>query len=270
MDRKEFESRFNLLKPYIVKAGEQIIRMRNAPDFNVEIKPDKSPVSNADIWANSYFSEIIQKNFPGEIIVGEESEDKSYPKGSELIWYIDPIDGTKNYVKGSDHFYILIGLSIDGIPSFGIYYKPVTGQFITGYGKNNVYLVDHSDNQTPLSANQYIPENSAFIMKRVDQELKEALKNKFGIERHHYIKDKVEMLGPLFGESNGYITMRRTAFWDLCTPAAIMRAAGYEIANQSDQSPVLFNGGGYKSDYFFSLPPNTPNGVKKLLFQYLK
>ena len=147
MDINEFESRFNLLKPHIRKAGEKIIQMREAPDFQVTKKTDDSPVTNADFWSNKYFTKLLQKSFPGEIVIGEESEDKEYPEGAEVIWYLDPIDGTKNYVKGSDHFYILIGLSIDGMPALGIMYKPMIGQFVVGYWDIETFGVDPRENR---------------------------------------------------------------------------------------------------------------------------
>ena len=269
MKLKEFEKRFELLKPHIREAGERVIQIRNSSNFEVHIKPDQSPVTNADFWSNDYFTDLIQKYFPGEDLIGEESEDKSFQKGSEIIWFIDPIDGTKHFVNGSDHFFILIGLCIEGIPEFGIIYKPITKEFVYGYGNGTVRHITKTDISRELKASKEFPDDATLIMKRVDEQLKSELKDRFGVKRHKYINDKIEMTGPLFGESNGYITMRRTAYWDLSAPAAIMRAAGYELGSTSNGDPILFNQNEYETDYYFSLPPKTPKDVKKLLFHYL-
>lgn len=260
--------RFLKLKPHIMQAGDEIIRMRNDSSFKVMIKPDNSPVSNADIWANGFFTDLIQQLYPDETIIGEESEDKNYAAGTEKLWFIDPIDGTKNYVRGNDHFFILIGYCVDGIPDFGIYYKPLTQEFVVGSSLDGVFYINKNKDPLPLVPTEWPLKNASIIMKRVEDDLKTKLRTELNIHRHPYIFDKVEMLGPLFGQSNGYLSMRKTAYWDLCAPAAIIRAGGYELAHNPDNDPVLFNDGQYQMDFYYSLPKNAPSDIKKLLFQY--
>lgn len=264
----EYFDHFNKLKSHIIDAGEKVIQMRDNSSFKVMIKPDDSPVSNADIWANDYLSEIMSGLFPGEIIIGEESEDKNYEPGAGKLWFVDPIDGTKNFVKGYDNFFILIGFCLNGIPDFGICYSPVKRDFVVGSALDGVFYIGPDDQPKQLLPSEWPDKNPKIIMKRIDDDLKLRLKKELKVERHPYIYDKVEMLGPLFGQSNGYVSMRKTAKWDLCAPAAIMRAAGYELAHNQEDLPVLFNNGSTHINFYYALPENTPPGVKKLLFQY--
>lgn len=270
MELKELANidRFLQLRPYILEAGKKIIALRDDPGFKVMIKPDDSPVTNADIWANHFFYDILSELFPEDSVIGEESEDKNYTPGVKSLWYIDPIDGTKNFVKGFDNFFILLGFCKDGVPSLGIYYKPVTQEFIVGETSKGVFYLNGNQDPVALKASRWPDEQPSLILKRVNEELKDQLRQQFQVQRHHYIYDKVEMLGPLFGESNGYISMRKTAFWDLCAPAAIMRSAGFELAHDADGQQLLFNSGSYQTDYFYALPSNAPADIKKLLFQY--
>ena len=267
MSRIDLEKRIQLLTPYLRTAGDQVIRMRNQDDFRVMQKPDDSPVSNADIWANSYFIDIIEQHFPDEEIVGEESKSKEYPAGTERLWLIDPIDGTKQFVSGKDNFFILIGLCLNGIPSMGVCYKPSSGLLIAGNINSGVWSIDKSNNRKRLTAPAW-PDNhdASIIMKHPGQDLKEELYHEFGVKRHPYVGEQVDMLAPLFGLSNGYVSYRETAYWDLCAPAAIMHSAGYEILRQPDHTIYPFNDGSIHTGFYCSLPPDTPSGVKKLLY----
>ena len=269
MTKIDFEKRIQQLLPYLRTAGSQVTSMREEPGFNVMQKPDDSPVSNADIWANSYFIDILEQHFPGEPIVGEESESKEYPVGAERLWFVDPIDGTRQFVSGKDNFFILIGFCVNGIPSMGLCYKPSTGLLIAGNIETGVWSIDKDGRKTAMKAAPWPsdPANDpSLILKRPEQELKQSLLDEFGVKRHPYVREQVDMLAPLFGKSNGYVTYRETAYWDLCAPAAIMHSAGYEILHQPDDSIYLFNEGDIKAEFYYSLPPDTPTEVKKLLF----
>lgn len=268
MSTIDFEKRIQQLLPYLRTAGRQVTSMREESNFKVMQKPDDSPVSNADIWANSYFIDILEQHFPGETIVGEESESKEYPTGAERLWFVDPIDGTRQFVSGRDNFFILLGFCLDGIPSMGLCYKPSTGMLIAGNIDDGVWSVDNNNRKARMTAPGWPTKpdsDPSIILKRPDPELKTTLFEEFGVKRHPYIGEQVDMLGPLFGLSNGYVTYRETAYWDLCAPAAIMHSAGYEILQQPDDSMYLFNEGDIKAEFYYSLPPDTPVEVKKLL-----
>ena len=172
-----YYDRFSKLKPHIIEAGKKVIRMRNDVSFKVMIKPDDSPVSNADIWANGYFLDVMSDLFPGESIIGEESDDKEYDSGTENLWFIDPIDGTKNFVRGYDNFFILIGFCQNGIPDFGICYKPVSQEFIVGSSLDGVFYLSNGKSPKNLIPTEWPDKDPKIIMKRVDDDLKTRLKN---------------------------------------------------------------------------------------------
>lgn len=268
MDKIDFEKRIQQLLPYLRTAGDQVTQMREESNFKVMQKPDDSPVSNADIWANSYFIDVLEQYYPGEELVGEESASKEYTAGAERLWFIDPIDGTRQFVSGDDNFFILIGFCLNGIPSMGLCYKPSTGLLVAGSVDTGVFSIDRDNRKSQLTAPLW-PDGTdgapTLILKRPDPELKQTLFDELGVKRHPYIGEQVDMLGPLFGLSNGYASYRETAYWDLCAPAAIMHSAGYEILRQSDDSIYPFNDGSIKAEFYYSLPPNTPEEVKKLL-----
>ena len=82
-------------------AGKESIRLYNK-GLKIEIKKDKSPVSNGDLKVNDLITNKISKLTPNIPIVSEETVDLSKKNKSKIFWLIDPIDGTKEYIAGKD------------------------------------------------------------------------------------------------------------------------------------------------------------------------
>lgn len=97
-----------------------------ALDLQVTTKPDASPVSDADVAAEELARELIAAAAPGDEILGEELGGTLHPTGRQ--WVIDPIDGTKNFVRGVPVWASLIGLLVDGEPVVGVVSAPALGR----------------------------------------------------------------------------------------------------------------------------------------------
>jgi len=100
-----------------------------ASDLQVETKPDLSPVTEADRAVEQALRAAIASRFPADVVAGEEYggvADGVIPDGR--IWIIDPIDGTKNYVRGVPVWATLIGLVVDGQPTLGLASAPALGR----------------------------------------------------------------------------------------------------------------------------------------------
>ncbi|QDZ42160.1 histidinol-phosphatase [Corynebacterium sp. sy039] len=93
-----------------------------ANDLRVEAKPDMTPVSDADIACEQLLRSLITEHFPQDHILGEEFGGQ--PQLSGRQWVIDPIDGTKNYVRGVPVWATLIALLVDGHPVVGVVSAP--------------------------------------------------------------------------------------------------------------------------------------------------
>ncbi|MDP6736676.1 MAG: inositol monophosphatase family protein, partial [Nitrospinaceae bacterium] len=95
-------------------------------EINVETKPDQSPVTIADRKVEEILRKKIAKAFPDHGIIGEEfGEDGA---GSEWVWTIDPIDGTRSFIRGLPMFASLIALLHKGEPVLGIISLPALGE----------------------------------------------------------------------------------------------------------------------------------------------
>lgn len=97
-------------------------------NFKVKFKPDESPVTNADIATEKLIRKIITKQFPAHGIIGEELAPTN-PK-SEIQWIIDPIDGTRDFVKRVPFWAVFIAVLKNNKPTIGVINFPVTGDLI--------------------------------------------------------------------------------------------------------------------------------------------
>lgn len=98
-------------------------------DLVVEEKSDETPVTIADRTTERVIREEILRRFPEHAVVGEE--DGGAISGNGLEWIVDPIDGTKTFVRGVPLFTTLIAILDDGVPIVGVIYAPATGEMVS-------------------------------------------------------------------------------------------------------------------------------------------
>jgi histidinol-phosphatase len=97
-----------------------------ALDLQVETKPDSTPVTEADKAVEQHIRNELARLLPADGVVGEEQEDTGLDASRQ--WIIDPIDGTKNYLRGVPVWATLIALVIDGVPVVGVISAPALGR----------------------------------------------------------------------------------------------------------------------------------------------
>ncbi|MGQ9501996.1 MAG: histidinol-phosphatase [Anaerolineae bacterium] len=97
-------------------------------DVDVEWKGDNSPVTVADRGAEKLMRRLIEKRFPSHAIIGEEFGEAT--RDSKYRWIIDPIDGTRSFVRGVPLYGVLVGLEIDGDAVLGVVYFPALREMV--------------------------------------------------------------------------------------------------------------------------------------------
>jgi myo-inositol-1(or 4)-monophosphatase len=111
-------------------SGDFIRPFFGRPDLKVELKSDRSPVTEADTGAEELMRGLIRKRFPGHGIVGEEHGAEH--ADAEFVWVLDPIDGTKSFTAAVPLFGTLIALLHQGLPVLGCINQPILGQLLVG------------------------------------------------------------------------------------------------------------------------------------------
>ena len=108
----------NLIDTFNV-AGKESIDLF-ASGLKIEIKEDKSPVSNGDLKVNELITKKINELTPNIPIVSEETVDLNVKNTAKIFWLIDPIDGTKEYIAGKDEYTLNAALVINAVPVLGL------------------------------------------------------------------------------------------------------------------------------------------------------
>ncbi len=115
------------------QAGLEILRVYRQEDFGQKPKDDKSPVTDADFAANRVIVAALQLLTPDIAIVSEEEKDK--PQGHRVFWLVDPLDGTREFIKRNDEFTVNIALVCDGKPILGVITAPALSlAYVGGVG----------------------------------------------------------------------------------------------------------------------------------------
>jgi len=109
-----------------VEAGDAIMEIYNSEEFDVEMKSDNSPLTIADKISHKIIKEKLSALYPDIPILSEEGREISYEerKDWKLFWLVDPLDGTKEFIKKNGEFTVNIALVKDNDPIMGIIYAP--------------------------------------------------------------------------------------------------------------------------------------------------
>ncbi len=112
------------------RAGAAVIEVYESPDFDVQLKSDESPLTRADIASNKIIVEGLKALTPEVPILSEESKQVPYSERKDwtTYWLVDPLDGTKEFVKRNGEFTVNIALVDAGEPVLGVVYAPVLGR----------------------------------------------------------------------------------------------------------------------------------------------
>ncbi len=127
------------------RAAEVIMAVYRT-DFGVDWKSPRDPVTAADRDANALIVDALAEAFPGDAICAEEASEESAAEASARggrCWFVDPLDGTREFVDRNGEFCVMIGLAIDGVACLGAVHAPVWGR--TWYGMPGLGAWERTD-----------------------------------------------------------------------------------------------------------------------------
>ncbi len=225
-------------------AGKESIRIFKE-GLKIEIKDDKSPVSNGDLRVNDLITKNILKLTPNIPIVSEETVDLSKKNKSKIFWLIDPIDGTKEYIAGKDEYTLNAALVIDTVPVVGLVGVPKKNRLFFTYGLGDSYLIE--DNKTKkISCKKKQPKDQIVALSSVVKP-SDIILNKL---KEYNVTSIVKMASSYkfcviaTGEYDIYAARERANEWDYAAGHAVAQNAG-AIIKTLDEKPFLYG----KEDY---------------------
>lgn len=211
------------------EAGRLLLEVY-ATDFAVVEKADDAgPVTEADRRANAFLVEALRREFPGDGIVAEESADHGDSRSRRRCWFVDPLDGTAEFVARNGEFAVHVGLAVDGEARLGVVYRPVGSKLYAGIVGDGCTLEEKGDTRT-LRVNQVAdPAAMRLVVSRSHRSRKtDAIRQALGITRVTEC-GSVGLKCGLLAEGVADLYLHpgpRSQRWDSCAPEAVLRAAG--------------------------------------------
>lgn len=238
----DFLKELEIAKKAAVLAGQAIMQIYERDDVAVEYKDDRSPLTEADRASNRIIVDMLRDAFPDYAILSEEEKDRPERLCNPYCFVVDPLDGTKEFLKRNGQFTVNIALSYEHKSVMGVIYVPVTGDLYfaaQGYGS---YLTEQGVTEK-ISVDRQIkdPSDLRVVMSRSHGCVEmEELIEKYGLK--HIVSVGSSLKGCLIakGEADIYYRHNPTMEWDTAAMQCIVEEAG-AVFRQMDGSDMLYN-----------------------------
>jgi 3'(2'), 5'-bisphosphate nucleotidase len=224
-------------------AGRILLGFYDMP-ANVEWKSDHEPVTAADRAANECIVSGLIAAFPGDGLLAEETPDDAERLGHGRLWAVDPMDGTKEFIKKNGEFSVMIGLAIDGKASLGVVFQPTRNRMLYAARGQGAFIEADGAVTGPLRVSD-VDDTCAMsvaISRSHRSERIDSVRSALGIER--------EVRSGSVGLKIGLICERlcdlyihpspHTKQWDTCAPEAILTEAGGRMTDLTG-APFVYN-----------------------------
>lgn len=231
-----------VLKDLAVRAGQVIMDIYNT-DFDVDYKEDDSPLTAADRQANALIVEGLKKHFPEYAILSEELKDDKSRRQNDYCFIVDPLDGTKEFVKRNGQFTVNIALAYRQRAVVGVIYVPVTKDLYYASTETGAYKQDGSTGEEKKLTVSDKQEALIWVgSKSHSTEKEEALIKAHETQIKETISAGSSLKGCLVAEQSAdvYYRFGLTCEWDTAAMHCIAEAAG-AVVRQMDNTELLYN-----------------------------
>ncbi len=255
-----------------VLAGRKIMEIYTDPasDFEIEKKADNSPLTVADRCSHHIISDYLEKlSYP---ILSEEGKHLSYEERRlwPVLWVVDPLDGTKEFIKRNGEFTVNIALVDNGIPVLGVIYVPVSRTLYFGDEKNGAYKIAIAEREDVQEMDM-----AELRRKSVRLPIKKDRPYTAVASRSHMDKDTETLLSELKKEHPDLVTTSvgsslkiclvaegaadiyprnaPTMEWDTAAGHALLRAAGMDMYRSGTTAPLCYNKEDLHNPFFIAV-----------------
>jgi 3'(2'), 5'-bisphosphate nucleotidase len=219
-----------------------------AQAFDVEYKGKgkDDPVTRADKLANQHIADALAAAFPGVPIVAEESDPASFAgyEASPSAFFVDPVDGTREFVAKNGQFAVMIGLAEEGRPTLGVVGWPALGRTFAGMEGRAFELAGGARKDIHTSRVADLAEARVVVSRsRRSEATGELLARLSAAKVDHVGSAGVKGTLVACGEADVYVHAGVAGkLWDTCAPEAIVRAAGGEVTDATGAA-IDYRGG---------------------------
>jgi 3'(2'), 5'-bisphosphate nucleotidase len=218
-------------------AGDAIMEVYRG-HIDVERKEDDSPLTVADLAANHVIQSGLQRLAPELPIISEESAsvDYSVRSGWHRYWLVDPLDGTREFIKRNDEFTVNIALVEDGRPALGVVYAPALSLMYSASAETGA--IRQRGTETPAiirarplhAANPVIAGSRSHAGEKMEAFLRQ-VESRLGPPRLLSLGSSLKICLVAEGEADVYPRLGPTSEWDTAAAQAVLECAGGSIVD---------------------------------------
>jgi 3'(2'), 5'-bisphosphate nucleotidase len=267
-DNETFNELFQAAFKASIIAGKRILEIFNNEDFQVSMKSDNSPLSSADKEAHEIIKRsLINSRIP---ILSEEGRDMQFEerKSWDILWIVDPLDGTRQFIQKRNEFTVNIALVVDRSPLFGIVYAPAIGDVYFGIKDSGAFKMADTDPDILSYPFQKIMTES----KRLDPSKKTTDRYTILVSYHHVNKETLEYVETMRkqypdievrrvgsslkmcmladGIGDVYVRFTNTYEWDTAAAQAVLEGVGWTIKAIDSRESLSYNKESLLNPYF--------------------
>ena len=226
-------------------AGKLILDIYQSNNFDEQLKSDNSPLTKADLVSHSLIVNRLRDLTPNIPILSEESANIAWQEREswQEYWLIDPLDGTKEFIKKNGEFTVNIALIKDNVPVLGVVHAPVSRSTwvgsinrsaikITPMGKTNIRCISHHVNEIWRVAASRSHQSDAF---------KSYADNLPGEVNILSMGSSIKLCFVAEGVAHIYPRLGLTSEWDTAAAHAVVNAAGGKVVDINTGKELLYN-----------------------------
>jgi len=221
------------------EAGEAILDVVRR-GFAVESKADRSPVTEADRAAELIILGALARAAPGVPVIAEEEVAAGrIPAHGDSYFLVDPLDGTKEFVRGGDDYTVNIGLIVGGAPRLGVVFTPACGELHGGLVGHGAWIESSGGRRAIATRDR--PEQLVAVASKshFNQATADYLEQAAGICQHVAVGSSLKFCIVAEGKADIYPRLSPTSEWDTAAGHAVLLAAGGRV-DGPDGSPLRY------------------------------
>lgn len=249
------------MRQLALDAGDKIMQVYAADDFEVRAKSDESPVTIADEAADAVISAGLRAAFPDVPLVTEE-QSATHAQEVSTFLIVDPLDGTKEFIKRRGDFTVNIAYVLDGKPVRGIVYAPAKARmFYTDANGQSVEEAGDFDREvagplTSISVSK--PARTGLFVVASKSHRDQATDDyiaRYDVKDLKSAGSSLKFCLVATGEADLYPRLGRTMEWDTAAGHAVLNGAGGEVVRFDDHTPLRYGKAGFENPFFIAHAP---------------
>lgn len=249
-------------------AGEAILTIYD--DFHpedVQTKSDDSPLTIADLASDHIIREILTTQFPEIPYISEEAGDLPYQERINLnsYWLVDPLDGTKEFIKKNGEFTVNIALIHKGHSVMGVVYAPVLNEMYFAFREGGAFQCTGNQDRT-LRSKSYEPSAKDIVIvssrSHADDRLKTYLQ-RYSASSYQSMGSSLKITAVAKGDAHLYPRLAPTMEWDTAAAQIILEEAGGQLIDATTGEALIYNKPDRRNPWFIAT--GAVNNVQGLL-----